>query len=87
MYWLGIQMVGLVHRTKPQTDHLKSELQKVWYSNGRMHFLMLNISTNLVHRSNLIGNQGHLKAREALDSREVISMWYATIFKAKMRQF
>ena len=31
MYWSGIQMVGLVRSTL--TNHLKSELQKIWHSN------------------------------------------------------
>ena len=31
MYWSGFQMVGLGY--SPKTDHLKSELQKIWYSN------------------------------------------------------
>ena len=49
VYWSGIQMVGLVHRTKHMTDHLKSEFQEVGFSNvSRIHMVGIQIPKGIL---------------------------------------
>ena len=75
VYWSGIQIVGLIHRTTWISNHLKSELQKVMYSSGWYYCILLNNLPSIVQVINApermsIGLRAFLVVADSLQQKE-----------------